>query len=131
MTEKKKFRLFDAVLASVCIILTVESAAPAAAVGNAQYFWWILMLIAFFVPYGLISAELGTTYIGEGGLYDWVKLAYGDKWGSRVAWNYWINVALWIASLAVLFNDTLLQISGWQINTFWRVVILLGRTSIS
>ena len=48
--QKKKFRLFDAVLASVCIILTVESAAPAAAVGNSQYFWWISMLILFSCP---------------------------------------------------------------------------------
>ncbi|WP_177564987.1 amino acid permease [Allofournierella sp.] len=138
--KKKKFRLFDAVLASVCIILTVESAAPAAAVGNSQYFWWISMLILFFVPYGLISAELGTTYLGEGGIYDWVRLAYGNKWGCRIAWNYWINVALWIASLAVLFNDTLTQITGWdlpvwasiaiQLAFIW-VVILMGKGKIS
>ncbi len=139
-SKPKKFRLFDAVLASVCIILTVESAAPAAAVGNSQYFWWISMLILFFVPYGLISAELGTTYMGEGGIYDWIRMAYGNKWGSRIAWNYWINVALWIASLAVLFNDTLLQITGWtphvavqiiiQLVFIW-VVILMGRSKIS
>lgn len=125
MAKTKKFRLFDAVLASVCIILTVESAAPAAAVGNAQYFWWISMLILFFLPYGLISAELGTTYIGEGGIYDWVRTAFGNKWGSRVAWNYWINFSLWIASLAVLFKDTLLQIFPIQLGTFGEIVLQL------
>jgi amino acid transporter len=101
-TGKKKFRLFDAVLAAVCIILVVEAAAPSAAIGNSQYFWWILLLVAFFLPYGLVSAELGTTYSGEGGLFDWVKRAFGRKWGSRVAWYYWVNFALWMASLAVL-----------------------------
>lgn len=60
MGEKvKKFRLFDAVLAAVCIVLVVESSAPAAAIGNAQFFWWIFLLLGFFLPYGLISAELG------------------------------------------------------------------------
>ena len=34
-------------------------------------------------------------------MYDWVKRAFGAKWASRVAWNYWINFPLWIASLAV------------------------------
>ncbi|WP_432405098.1 APC family permease [Wukongibacter sp. M2B1] len=115
--KKKKFRLIDAVMASVCIILVAESAAPAAAIGNSQFFWWIIMLIGFFVPYGLISAELGTTYDGEGGLYDWVKSAYGNKWASRVAWNYWINYPLWIASLAVLFSDMIGGLTGWQIST--------------
>ena len=84
MKEKKKFRLFDAVLMAVVVILVVESAAPAAAIGSSQFFWWGLLLILFFLPYGLISAELGTTYDGEGGIYDWVKKAYGRKWGARV-----------------------------------------------
>lgn len=108
----KKFRLFDAVLAAVCIVLVVESSAPAAAIGNAQFFWWILLLVAFFLPYGLISAELGTTYEGEGGIYDWVTRAFGDRWGSRVAWYYYINFSLWVGSLAVLFTDVLSGITG-------------------
>lgn len=37
--EKKKFKLFDAVLMSVVVVLVVESAAPAAAIGPSQFFW--------------------------------------------------------------------------------------------
>ncbi len=122
----KKFRIFDAVLAAVCIILVVESVAPAAAIGNSQFFWWIFILIGFFLPYGLISAELGTTYEGEGGIYDWVKRAYGEKWGSRIAWYYYINFALWVGSLAVLFTDVITQISGVQFNTFTAIIIQLA-----
>lgn len=110
MKEKKKFRLFDAVLMAVVVILVVESAAPAAAIGSSQFFWWGLLLVLFFLPYGLISAELGTTYDDEGGIYDWVKKAYGRRWGGRVAWFYWINFPIWMASLAVLFQEVLSQI---------------------
>ncbi len=35
---KKKFRLFDAVLMSVVVIMTVESVAPIAAIGPSQFF---------------------------------------------------------------------------------------------
>ena len=73
MEKKKKFRLFDAILATVCITLVAESVMPTAAIGNSQYFWWIFLIIAFCIPYGMISAELGTTYQSEGGMYDWVK----------------------------------------------------------
>lgn len=79
-----------------------------------------------FLPYGLISAELGTTYEGEGGIYDWVKRAYGEKWGSRIAWYYYINFALWVGSLAVLFTDVITQISGVQFNTFTAIIIQLA-----
>lgn len=103
--KKKKFKLFDAILGTVCLTLVCESVMPTAAIGNTQYFWWILLLIGFCLPYGMITAELGTTYPSEGGIYDWVKKAFGPKWAGRVAWNYWVNFPLWIASLAVALTD--------------------------
>lgn len=121
-----KFRLFDAVLAAVCIVLVVESSAPAAAIGNAQYFWWIFLLLGFFLPYGLISAELGTTYEDEGGIFDWVRRAYGERWGSRVAWYYYINFPLWMGSLAVLFTDIILQLTGAQLSPVITKLIQLA-----
>ncbi len=135
MTEKvKKFRLFDAVLAAVCVVLVVESSAPAAAIGNAQFFWWFFLLIAFFLPYGLISAELGTTYEGEGGICDWVTRAFGRRWGSRVSFYYYINFSLWMGSLAVLFTDIISALTGrefpilgmlfLQLSFIWLVVLV-------
>ena len=126
--KKKKFRLFDAILATVCITLVAESVTPTAAIGNSQYFWWIFLIIAFCVPYGMISAELGTTYSSEGGMYDWVKRAFGPKMASRVAWNYWINFPLWIASLAVAVTDVVAGIFDIELNIFWLLVLQLGYT---
>lgn len=126
--KKKKFRLFDAILATVCITLVAESVTPTAAIGNSQYFWWLFLIIAFCVPYGMISAELGTTYQSEGGMYDWVKRAFGAKWASRVAWNYWINFPLWIASLAVAVTDVIAGIFNIELNIFVMLILQLGYT---
>lgn len=126
--KKKKFRLFDAILATVCITLVAESVMPTAAIGNSQYFWWIFLIIAFCIPYGMISAELGTTYQSEGGMYDWVKRAFGAKWASRVAWNYWINFPLWIASLAVAVTDVVAGILDINLSIWWLLVLQLGYT---
>lgn len=126
MPEKKKkakFRLFSAVLATVCIILVGDAVAPTAAIGNTQYLWWIIMLIGFFVPYGLISAELGTQYPSEGGMYTWVKKAFGKKWAGRVAWYYWVNYPLWIASLASLVTTYLGQMLGIEMT--WPVILAI------
>lgn len=125
MTEKKKLRLFDSVLLAVTVVLVAESVAPAAAIGPSQFFWWALLLIAFFLPYGLVSAELGTTYNDEGGIYDWVKRAYGPKNGGRVAWYYWINFPLWMGSLAVLFPTTITQFTGHEFGVASSIVISL------
>ena len=132
--KKKKFKLVDAVLGTVCLTLVCESVMPTAAIGNTQYFWWIFLLVAFCLPYGMITAELGTTYPSEGGMYDWVKRAFGPKWAGRVAWNYWINFPLWIASLAVAVTDIIagmfdIELSVWmllllQLSYVWLVSLL-------
>lgn len=118
MQRNKNFRLIDSVLMTVVVILVAEAAAPTATIGNSQFFWWIALFISFFIPYGLVSAELGTTYQNEGGMYGWVNHAYGPKVSSRTAWYYWINFPLWMASLAVLFTSALAQVSGWEIGLF-------------
>ena len=128
MEKKKKFKLFDAILATVCITLVAESVMPTAAIGNSQYFWWILLIIAFCIPYGMISAELGTTYQSEGGMYDWVKRAFGPKWAARVAWNYWINFPLWIASLAVAVTDVIAGIFEVELSLGVLLLLQLGYT---
>ena len=128
MEKKKKFKLFDAILATVCITLVAESVMPTAAIGNSQYFWWIFLIVAFCIPYGMISAELGTTYQSEGGMYDWVKRAFGPKWAARVAWNYWINFPLWIASLAVAVTDVVMGIFDIELSIIWLLILQLGYT---
>ena len=125
MSGKKKFSMFSAILSVICVVFVAEAAAPVAAIGNSQYFWWIFMIIAFLLPYGLVSAEMGTTYESDGGIYDWVKNAYGSKMGTRVAWYYWINFPLWMASLAVMIPDLLNIIFGWEFGTIPSIIIEL------
>ncbi len=125
MESKKKFSLFSAVLSVICVVFVAEAAAPVAAIGNSQFFWWIFLLIAFLLPYGLISSELGTTYIGEGGeggIYDWVTKAFGHKWGSRVSWYYWINFPLWLASLAVMTPTLIETMTGYHFSTLASII---------
>ena len=109
---KKKFRLVDAILSVICVVFTIEAAAPASAMGNVQFFWWIVLIVTFLLPYGLVVAELGTAFDSEGGLYDWVRLGLGDKWGARCSWCYWVNFPLWVASIACMFPSIMHAVWG-------------------
>lgn len=122
---KKKFRLIDAIMTVICVVFVAEAASPVAAIGNSQYFWWIFLLITFLLPYGLIASELGTTYEGDGGLYDWVSKAFGKKWGGRTSWYYWINFPLWMASLALMFPKVINLLTGSQMGLLPSLIIEL------
>ena len=124
MDERKKFRLADVILSVICVVFVAEAAAPVASIGNSQYFWWLFMMVAFLLPYGMISSELGTTYPGDGGLYDWIHKAFPEtKWGARASWYYWINFPLWMASLAVVCPELLGVLTGLRFG--WGAKLLI------
>lgn len=124
---QKKIKLTDIILTVICVVFVAEAAAPVAALGNSQFFWWLFMIVAFLLPYGLISSELGTTYQGDGGLYDWINQAYpGTRWGARAAWWYWLNFPLWMASLAVMVPDLIAIAFGIEVGIGLSVALQLG-----
>ncbi|MFR3878623.1 MAG: amino acid permease [Collinsella sp.] len=114
---KKKLSFLTVISTIICVVFVCEAAAPAAAIGNQQFFWWIFLILTFLLPYGMVVAELGTTYDGEGGIYDWVRVGLGDKWGARISYYYWVNYPLWIASLATMFPDILGMVFGVEFNS--------------
>jgi amino acid transporter len=99
----------DMTLFTVSAILLLDTLAASAAIGVSSIFWWTLLGITFFVPYGLLSAELGTTYPEQGGIYAWVRDTFGKRWGTRVTWLYWLNNVLWNSSVFVLFAGIFAQ----------------------
>lgn len=133
----KKLSFLTVIATVICVVFVCEAAAPAAAIGNQQFFWWAFLIITFLLPYGLIVAELGTTYDGEGGIYDWVRDGLGDKWGARISFYYWVNYPFWIASLATMFPDILGMVFGVTFDlpvalaielAFVWIVYLMGRS---
>ena len=126
----KKIKLFDSIFAAVCIVLTVDTIAVAAGVGNSQYFWWLFLLITFFIPYALITAELGSKFPSESGIYGWIRDGLGHKWATRSAWYYWINFPLWMSSLAIIITDVLIYNLNLDINRWLVIIIQLSYIAI-
>ena len=87
-SNKKALRLGDMTLLTVSAILLLDTVAASASIGVSSLFWWAFLGVTFFIPYGLMNAEMGTTYPEEGGIYAWVRDAFGGRWASRITWAY-------------------------------------------
>lgn len=95
------------VLFSVSAILVADTVASAAALGVPGLTFWLVGGLLFFLPYGLVTAELGAAWPDEGGIYVWVREAFGARWATVTAWLYWVNVAFWAPSVFVLIAGTM------------------------
>ncbi len=121
--KRGALRRFDMILFSVTAIMCLSQVPITAGLGQSVVFWTILVIILFFLPYGLITAELGSTYPDAGGIYSWVARAFGGFWGTQVSWWYWVNVGIWMPSVYLMFSTLMGQLFGWSIG-FWPSVII-------
>ena len=121
----------DIVLFTVSAILLLETLAAGAAAGAPSVFWWVFLGVVFFVPYALICAEMGTTYPEQGGLYAWVRDAFGRRWASRATWAYWINTAVWIPAISILFAGIFKQMFAPDLSLTAQIAIGIVLTWIT
>lgn len=89
---------------TVCGIVVLDTFVTPAVMGVSSITVWLLTAVLFFVPYGLINAELGAAYPEDGGIYLWVKRAFGEFQATLVAWYYWVNVAFWMPAVFIAFT---------------------------
>ncbi len=123
MERKKILRFKDLALFTFCAIFGLEAIAASAAIGPSAIFWWLLCLACYFIPFGMIAAELGSTYPEQGGLYVWIKKAMGRRWAARSVWYYWISLPVWLPAIYIAIADILGHIFFPGI-TFWQQIAI-------
>lgn len=129
--HKKVLGVRDMVLFSVSAILLLDTLAAGASIGVQSIFWWLFLGLVFFVPYALICSEMGTTYPEQGGIYAWVRDAFGGRWASRVTWAYWVNTAVWLPAIYILFAGVFSQLFLPDMSLALQIGIAIGLAWLS
>jgi amino acid transporter len=126
--HKKTLRQRDMVLFTVSAILLLDTLTAAASVGAPSIFWWLFLGLIFFVPFALICAEMGCAYPEQGGIYAWIRDGFGGRWASRATWCYWVNTAVWIPAIFILFAGVFKQMFFPELSLGWQIGIGVGLT---
>lgn len=129
--ESKGMGIWDITLFSICAVLVIDTLTASASMGASSIGWWVIMFFVFVVPYILITSELGTTYPGEGGIYDWVKRAFGMRWAIRTTWFYWVNVALWMPAVYILFAGMFAELFAPDLSLWMQIAMAIVLTWIT
>ena len=86
----------DTLVLMLCALVGLDTLGAVSSDG-AQAITWIAVLgVAFFVPYAMLTAELGSTFPDEGGPYVWVKLAFGRLTAAVASVFSWITNPIWL-----------------------------------
>jgi putative glutamate/gamma-aminobutyrate antiporter len=98
--EKKRFmNVFLLALLNLSVMSSLRNLPIVSEYGYGSLFFYFLVALVFLFPAALISAELATGWNQTGGVYIWVKEAFGPMWGFFAVWMQWIHNVTWFPAI--------------------------------
>lgn len=135
MTTLNKLNTFALTLLITGAIDSIRNLPASALFGSTLIFFFIFAAIVFLIPTALVSAEL-TANVDEGGIYQWGRLAFGNRVGFFAVWLQWINNLVWFPTIlsfiagtaAYLIDPALAQnkfyMVGMILSLFWLLTLV-------
>ncbi|MBS0289730.1 MAG: amino acid permease [Proteobacteria bacterium] len=119
--------IFTLSMISVSAIIALRNLPTLAKNGLSVIFILSLAALLFFIPLALACAELASAWPKKGGVYAWVKEAFGVRSGALAVWLEWIESVVWLptvlsfiaSSIAYIFQPHLVE------NRYFMLCIML------
>ena len=96
---KRTLSVLALIMITTGIITSIHGAPSMAEYGFSLIFIYLVVAVVFLLPSALISAELATGWPEDGGVYIWVKTAFGERLGFVAVWQQWIENVIWFPSI--------------------------------
>ncbi len=136
-SRKQVLGFFQLVMINVIAVDSIRTLPFSAVYGFSLVFFYLLAALAFFIPTALVSAELGTGWPNRGGIYVWVREAFGKRASFVVIWLNWIYNVFWYPTIMALIAGTFAYFFDPQLSNnplymcFSVLVLFWGATLIN
>lgn len=133
---KKILSTFTLAMIAISAIVSLRNLPLTANYGLGAIFFYVIAGLTFLIPTALVAAELATTWPKTGGIYVWVSVAFGHKYGFLATWLEWVMNTVWnptvlsfiAATLAYLINPSLLNNRLFMVSVmltfFWGATLV-------
>lgn len=102
-----KLTLIAFILITCAALMSIRTFPTQGVVGWQSIIFCLLAIVMYLIPASLVSAELATGWPQEGGVYVWVKEAFGERWGFTAVWLQWFQMTIGFISILTFIAATL------------------------
>lgn len=125
--KKHHLTIFSLTMITVGSVDSIRNLPATALFGSQLIFYFILGAVFFLIPTALVSAELASGWPKQGGIYVWVKEAFGKKMGFLAIWLQWIENVIWYPTLLLFVGGTVAYLISPELSSnpifLWALVI--------
>lgn len=105
--EKKRLGVLALTMINFAAILNLRNLPLLSTYGMAMITFYLIAALCFFVPTALISAELASAFVEEGGMFIWVHRAIGSKTAFVCEWIGFITTITALTTTIVCLSTSL------------------------
>lgn len=105
--KKHSLTIFSLTMITVGSVDSIRNLPATALFGSQLIFYFFLGALFFLLPTALVSAELASGWAKQGGIYIWVKEAFGKKLGFLAIWLQWIENVIWYPTILSFVAGTI------------------------
>ena len=109
---RKELSIADLAFAQLLFIVGLQWVGVAAKQGPSHVIFWLIAIVFFYVPSAIVAVWLNRAMPLEGGLYQWAKLGFNERFGFVVAWNLWLFAILNMTNVGLQLTQYLGYIFG-------------------
>ncbi|WP_131782612.1 APC family permease [Legionella gresilensis] len=111
-SNKHVLSIFSLTMITVGSVDSIRNLPATALFGSQLIFFFFFGALFFLIPTALVSAELASGWPRQGGIYIWVKEAFGKRAGFLAIWLQWIENVIWYPTILSFVAGTI----GYLIN---------------
>lgn len=105
--SQRMLGVFSLVMITVGSVDSIRNLPITAIFGSALVFFFVIAALLFLLPSALVAAELSSLGREEGGIYVWVKHAFGPRMGLYAIWFQWVSNVIWYPTILSFIIATL------------------------
>ncbi len=127
-SPKKVLSVFSLVMINVIAVDSLRTLPITAKLGLPLISYYLIAAFTFFIPVALVAAELATAYPNTGGIYIWVREAFGRRAGFITIWLQWIYNVVWYPTILAFIAATLAYLFSPELanNKYYLWTTLVG-----
>ena len=127
----KALGLWDVIAMNIVAVVGLRWIARSARVGAPSVSLWVLACVVFFVPLALALIELSSRHPEQGGIYAWVRRAFGPLHGFIAGWCLWVNNLFYFPSLLLFAGANFALVlgpggEGLAENRLYSILFVIG-----
>lgn len=127
-TSKKLLGIFSLVMITVGSVDSIRNLPTIALFGTNILFFFGAATLFFLLPSTIVAAELASAWPEEGGIYCWVKSAFGKQLGFLAIWFQWTENLIWYPAILSFTASTVAYLIAPEManNKAFLIIVILG-----